>query len=311
MPEIKLKNTFNPKPFLKWAGGKTQLLKEYNKRLPKEIINSKIIDSYIEPFVGGGAFFFFLKKYYKIKKSFLLDINRELVIAYKVVQKDYEELIDQLSDIESEHLGKNAEERKKEYYKIRENYNSHVNIINYNKYNESWIERAAQLIFLNKTCYNGLFRQNKKGEFNVPYGRYNNPKICDENNIIAVNKALKTTKIFCNDFTKSLDYVEKGSLVYLDPPYRPLSNTSKFTSYAKEGFNDKDQKRLADFFEKLNKKGAFLILSNSDPKNEDLEDEFFEILYKNYVIERIPAKRHINRDKSKRGQINELIIRNY
>lgn len=301
----------NAKPFLKWAGGKTQLLDEFDRRLPRHIINTKTIERYIEPFVGGGAMFFFLKKKYNVKKSFLFDINRELIIGYKVIQNNHKELIEELGEIEDKYLKKSEEERKNFYYEIRDAYNEQMRHFNYKKYFDEWIERTKYLIFLNKTCYNGLFRQNKKGEFNVPYGRYKNPKICDEKNIIEVNKALKNTKIFCDDFTRSEKYIKKGSFAYLDPPYRPLNKTSSFTSYAKDGFSEEDQKRLADFFEKIDKKGAYLMLSNSDPKNEDPNDEFFDDLYIRYNIERIPAKRYINCDASKRGEINEIVVRNY
>ncbi|RLF97656.1 DNA adenine methylase [Thermococci archaeon] len=301
----------NAKPFLKWAGGKSQLLDEIDKRLPYHIRSNKNIDNYIEPFVGGGAVFFYLRSKYFIKRSFLFDINRELIIGYKVIQNNPIELINQLYEIEDIYLKKSKEERKKLYYEIRKIYNEQMYDFDYENYNEEWIKRAAYLLFLNKTCYNGLFRQNKKGEFNVPYGRYKNPTICDEKNIIEVNKALKNTKIFCDDFTKSEEFIEKNSLVYLDPPYRPLSNTSNFTNYNEKGFSDKDQKRLASFFEKMDKRGAYLILSNSDPKNENPEDDFFDELYFKYIIERVPAKRYINCDATKRGEINELIIRNY
>ncbi|HEC91739.1 MAG TPA: DNA adenine methylase [Candidatus Atribacteria bacterium] len=301
----------NAKPFLKWAGGKTQLLNEIDKRLPPHILSNKNIDSYIEPFVGGGAVFFYLRSKYFIKRSFLFDINRELIISYKVIQNNPIKLINHLYKIENMYLKKSKEERKKFYYEIRDIYNKQMHDFDYKNYNEEWIKRAVYLLFLNKTCYNGLFRQNKKGEFNVPYGRYKNPQICDEKNIIEVNKALKNTEIFCDDFTKSEEFIKKDSLVYLDPPYRPLSSTSSFTSYDKEGFSDRDQKRLADFFEKMDKKGAYLILSNSDPKNENPNDDFFDKLYFKYNIERVPAKRYINCDASKRGEINELIIRNY
>lgn len=301
----------NAKPFLKWAGGKTQLLNELGKRLPPHMLTNKNIDSYIEPFVGGGAVFFYLKSKYFIKRSFLFDINRELIISYKVIQNNPAELINKLHEIEDNYLMKSKEERKQFYYEIRDIYNRQMHGFDYKNYNKEGIERVVYLFFLNKTCYNGLFRQNKKGEFNVPYGRYKNPTICNEKNIIEVNKALKNTEIFCDDFTKSEEFIEKDSLVYLDPPYRPLSTTSNFTSYDKEGFSDEDQKRLANFFEKMNKRGAYLILSNSDPKNENPEDDFFDELYFKYNIERVPAKRFINCDASKRGEINELIIRNY
>lgn len=301
----------NAKPFLKWAGGKSQILDELEKRLPVDIIRKKTIPKYVEPFVGGGAMFFFLKRNYHVKESFLFDKNNELIMAYEVIKNDHEGLIDLLSEIEDSHLEKSEYERKKNYYRIREIYNRQINGFDHQNYNEEWIRRVSYLIFLNKTCFNGLFRQNRRGEFNVPFGQYKNPKICDEQNLIEVQKALKNTSIFCGDFTDSKDYVEKKSFVYLDPPYRPISNTSHFTSYFKEGFTDDDQKKLADFFVDLDNGGAYLMLSNSDPKNEDPQDEFFDILYRNYYIERIPAKRNINRDASKRGKINELVIRNY
>ena len=305
------KEVINAKPFLKWAGGKTQLLNEYKKRLPEHIINRAIIDTYVEPFVGGGAMFFFLKKNYHVKQSFLFDINRELIVGYKVIKNDHKKLINKLSEIENLYLKKSERKRREFYYDIRDIYNEQMYNFDYNNYNNDWVERATYLIFLNKTCFNGLFRQNKKGEFNVPFGRYRRPKICDEKNITEVNRALKDTEIFCGDFTESGKYIKKGSFVYFDPPYRPLSSTSSFTSYAKDGFSDEDQWRLADFFRKIDKKGAYLMLSNSDPKNEDPEDEFFDNLYRSYNIERVPAKRSINRDGSGRGEINEIIVVNY
>lgn len=299
------------KPFLKWAGGKSQLLSEFNKRLPEKIIKGKKIDSYIEPFVGGGAMFFFLRKNYNINKSVLFDVNPELIIGYKVIQNDYKELIKYLYELESDYLSKSLDDRKEYYYGIRTAYNEQMIDFNYFEYNEDWIKRAVYLIFLNKTGFNGLFRQNKKGEFNVPVGSYKKPKICDEKNIKEVNKALKDTLIICDDFSNAEEYIHNDSFVYLDPPYRPLNQTSSFTSYAKDGFNDDDQRRLAEFFKRMDRKGAYLMLSNSDPKNNDPNDEFFDELYVDYQIERVPAKRFINCDASKRGAINEIIVRNY
>jgi len=299
------------KPFLKWAGGKSQLLKEFSKKLPEKILKSKKIDSYIEPFLGGGAMFFFLRKNYNIKKSVLFDVNKELIIGYKVIQNDYKELINALNELEEDYLARSTDDRKQVYYDLRAAYNDQMSDFNYSYYNEEWIKRAVYLIFLNKTGFNGLFRQNKKGEFNVPVGSYKNPKICDEKNIIEVNKALKDTLIICDDFSNANKFVNEGSFVYFDPPYRPLNKTSSFTSYAKDGFTDDDQKRLAELFRDMDKKGAFLMLSNSDPKNNDPNDEFFDELYDGFNIERVPAKRFINCDASKRGEINEIIVRNY
>ncbi len=299
----------NLRPFVKWAGGKKQLLKEFDKRLPISISETKTIGRYIEPFVGGGAMFFYLKKNYQIKESILIDINRELVMAYHVIKKDPKKLVRILKEIEENHLDNDETARKKNYYSIRTSYNEYKDIDIY--YSDKWIERTSNFIFLNKTCFNGLFRQNKSGEFNVPFGLYKNPKICDEDNIICASEALRDTEILCADFKESEKFVNDDSFVYFDPPYRPLSKTSNFTNYSKMGFNDFDQVDLSNLFKKLDQMGALVLLSNSDPKNEDSDDEFFDELYNNYVIERIPAKRNINRDASGRGVINELVVRNY
>jgi DNA adenine methylase len=299
------------KPFLKWAGGKKQLLIEFSERLPHHLKDSRTIERYVEPFVGGGAMFFFLKQHYTINESILLDINPELVMAYRVVKNDHKVLTKILKDFEEDHLNYSEEGRKKNYYRIRDIYNSEIQGFDYENYNNQWIERTAYLIFMNKTCFNGLFRQNKNGEFNVPFGLYKNPKICDETNIKRVNYALKDTIIYCSNFNTSKKYIDKDVFVYLDPPYRPLNKTSNFTNYSKWGFNDFDQAKLATFYKEMDNRGAYLMLSNSDPKNEDIADEFFDELYRGYRIDRVPAKRNINRNASGRGLINELIVRNY
>jgi len=305
------KNINNAKPFLKWAGGKKQLLKELNKRLPSNLKDTGTIERYVEPFVGGGAMFFNLKNHYNIKESILLDINRELVMAYQVMKNDHKILIDILDDIEDNHLKKDENERKENYYRIRNIYNSKLKDFDFNNYNEQWIERTSYFIFLNKTCFNGLFRQNKNGQFNVPFGLYKNPKICDKININLVNQALNNTEIICSDFINSNKYIREGTFVYLDPPYRPISKTSNFTMYSKDGFTDFDQLKLANFYKNIDQKGAYLMLSNSDPKNNDLTDTFFENLYGKYNIDTVGAKRNINRNSAGRGTINELIIMNY
>jgi len=300
-----------PRPFLKWAGGKTQLLMELERRLPKTTQEDRVIKNYVEPFVGGGALFFFLTTNYNVKNSLLIDINPELLMAYKVIQKDHHNLIKILADLEFEHLRKNEEDRKTNFYNIRQEYNRQLTVIGHEKYSMEWIQRTAFLIFLNKTCFNGLFRLNSKGEFNVPFGKYKNPAICDEANINAVHQALKKTKLLCAGFTEAQEYIDDDTLVYLDPPYRPINSTSHFTGYSREGFSDDDQRKLADFYRKMDKNGAYLILSNSDPKNHDLNDNFFDELYSGYNIERVPAKRNINSNTSRRGEIMELIIRNF
>lgn len=301
----------NAKPFLKWAGGKKQLLMEFDYRLPSHIKETGTIKRYVEPFVGGGAMFFFLKKHYTLDESILLDINRELVMAYQVIKNDHKNLTEMLKDIEESHLKMDEEGRKINYYKIRKEYNSEIHSADLENYSDQWIEITSNLIFMNKTCYNGLFRQNKMGEFNVPFGLYKNPRICDETNIERVNNALKDTEILCADFTVSESYINEKTFVYLDPPYRPLNKTSNFTNYSKDGFNDFDQSKLASFFKKMDNTGAYLMLSNSDPKNENSKDEFFDNLYYEYNIDRVTAKRNINRDVLGRGIVNELIVRNY
>ncbi len=299
------------RPYLKWAGGKTQLLLELEKRLPRSIQESQVIERYVEPFVGGGAMFFYLKNHYQVTESILLDVNPELIMAYRVIQSDVGKLITILKDMGSEHLHKDEEARKKNFYSIRDEYNQKMREMDYQNFGDEWIQRTAWLIFLNKTCFNGLFRINSKGEFNVPFGRYQNPTICDEGNLLAVHHALEKTEILCRDFTHAGDFIEKNTLVYMDPPYRPLNSTSHFTSYSRERFNDQDQEKLAHFYMKMDLKGAYLILSNSDPKNHDPADNFFDELYSGYEIDRVSAKRNINSNTSSRGEIKELIIRNF
>ncbi|MCK4325233.1 DNA adenine methylase [bacterium] len=297
------------RPFLKWAGGKTQLIDELIKRFPEAIKEKQTIDTYIEPFIGGGALFFYLKGKYIIKKSYLSDINQDLVIAYRTIKKKPRELIKQLKGIESRYLKRSREERESYFYKIRKRYNIQKQKLNCTNFNDNWIKRTAYLIFLNKTCFNGLFRLNNKGEFNVPHGKYANPAIADEKNILAANRALKNTEIYCGDFTKSKKYIQNGALIYCDPPYRPLNSTSSFTGFTKEGFSDEDQARLAEFYKELSKKkDVYLILSNSDPQNIDPDDTFFDELYKDFNIDRVEASRVINCDSKKRGLIKELII---
>jgi len=285
------------KPFLKWAGGKKQLLDEIDRRLPQGLKDGSI-DTYVEPFVGGGAVFFHIKTNYpSIKKFYLLDINQDLVNCYQAIKNDVESLIEELAEIEKDFLTKERGNRKRKYYEIRDKFNSDRD--------------PAKLICLNRTCFNGLYRVNKKGEFNVPFGDYKNPKICDEENLRAVSDNLQNTKILCVDFEKSQRYADPRSFYYLDPPYRPLNQTSSFTSYSKESFTQQDQVRLAEFCKRISAKGAFFLLSNSDPKNEDPNDTFFEGHYCDFKIERVNAIRAINCKGAGRGEIKELLITNY
>jgi len=300
----------NSKPFLKWAGGKTQLREEFVKRVPKELKNGEI-STFIEPFIGGGAVYFCLNELFSFEECHIFDINEELILAYNVVKRNVEDLIDYFCGITEEFLSKDDDGRKEYYYSVRTEFNKAKTDLNYKNYSKSWIPRAGDLIFLNKTCFNGLFRVNARGEFNVPYGSHKNPKIINPDVLRADSEILQNTRIHLGDFTKSSKYITQDSFVYFDPPYRPLSTTASFTNYSKDGFDDSEQKRLAEFFAKCDKKNAKLMLSNSDPKNINPEDNFFDELYAKYTIERVPARRMINSDASKRGAINEIIVMNY
>lgn len=298
------------KPFLKWAGGKGQLLEQIDNFLPQEL-KERTITRYVEPFVGSGAVFLYLATSYQINEFFILDINEELILAYKTIQKNVEKLISFLSDLQNKYLLLDENGRKEYYYNIRSQFNLQREKFDFKNYNQEWIERTAQLIFLNRTCFNGLFRVNSKGDFNVPMGKYKNPLICNSENLRAIAQILQKTQIHFGDFTDCDRWVNEKTFIYFDPPYRPISKTSDFTSYSKYNFNDSEQLRLRDFCHLLNDKKAKFMLSNSDPKNEDSNDHFFEIAYQNYRIERVKASRNINSNSQKRGKINEILILNY
>ncbi|MDK2893193.1 DNA adenine methylase [Methanohalophilus sp.] len=302
--------TNNAKPFLKWAGGKKQLLEELDKRFPAELESGEIT-RYIEPFVGGGAVFFHVMNKFDFEDSHICDVNEELIVAYSVVKNDVEKLIEMLDSLQSLYYDTPDQEKEIFYYEIRDELNKGRNSFNYKKYNQKWIKRAAQLVFLNRTCYNGLFRVNSKGFFNVPFGRYKNPRILDAKNLRNVSDVLQNTQIHLGDFTICESLADENSFVYLDPPYRPLSRTSSFTSYSKDSFDDGEQFRLADFYRKIDAKGARLMLSNSDPKYENPEDDFFDEMYSRFNIDRVLARRNINSKGHKRGPVREIIVTNY
>ena len=289
------------KPFLKWAGGKGQLIDEIEKFYPFD----KKINKYAEPFIGGGAVLFDILNKYELEKIYISDVNKELVNCYVAIKENVHELIKKLRKIEDEFLAREKEDRKIYYYKKREKFNK-LKLEN----NNEKINRVALMIFLNRTCFNGLYRVNKKGLFNVPMGDYKNPKICDEENLINISKKLKNVDIIYGDYKKSYDFIDKNTFVYFDPPYRPLNQTSSFTSYTEYTFEDKEQIELSEYFKLLNEKGAKLLLSNSDPKNVDINDEFFDDLYKGFDIKRIEASRAINSKGEKRGKVTEVLISN-
>ena len=298
------KDRIECKPFIKWVGGKGQLLSEINKLYPVEL--GKNINKYAEIFLGGGAVLFDILSKYKLDEMYISDKNLELINTYKSIRDNVDILIKSLKEMEEQYIPLNNEDRKIYYYEKREEYNSLK--INSEVNN---IEKAILFIFLNKTCFNGLYRVNKKGKFNVPMGAYKKPKICDEENLKNVSLTLRTVKIVYADYRESEKFIDDKTFVYIDPPYRPLNITSSFTSYTENDFNDKEQIELAEYINVLNKKGAKIVISNSDPKNNDIDDNFFDKLYKNYNINRVKATRMLNSNASLRGAINELLITNY
>ena len=290
------------KPFLKWAGGKTQLINDIKKVLPKEFTKYKF--NYIEPFVGSGAvLFWMLNNFPKIEKAIINDINADLTNTYKVISHSPFELISILNQFQNEYhsLEDNSEIKKEYYLEKRENFNSR-------KFSNT--EQAAFFIFLNRTCFNGLYRVNKNNFFNVPIGSYKKPTICDAENILAVSESLKKVEILTGDYQQTLDFAERPALFYFDPPYKPLSKTSSFNSYSKDDFNDDEQIRLRDFCKKLDSLNHHWILSNSDLKGKDINDNFFDDLYSDFNIQRVEAKRSINANPEKRGKLTELLITN-
>ena len=290
------------KPFLKWAGGKGQLLDTFEKMFPQELIERKI-KTYIEPFVGGGAVLFHILQNYKIEKAYINDINKELINCYRCIKADVEEVIKPLSILENEYLS--SEDRAKYFYNVRNRYNQ-IHLNGHYDY-----EKCADFIFLNHTCFNGLYRVNKEGKFNVPHGKYKNPLICDKENLRLCSQLLQKVEISFGDYRQVLSNANKDSFVYFDPPYRPLIENNSFVNYDKSGFDDNDQIELSQNYKKLDKQNCLLMLSNSDPKNTNENDNFFDNLYKGFNIERVYAKRMINCQASKRGNITEIVVMNY
>lgn len=295
------------RPFLKWAGGKGQLLGEIRARLPGNLAWGGI-SRYIEPFVGGGAVLFDLIRARRPEEVFIADLNADLTLAYRVIQQSVDPLIGRLSEMERAFHPLGQEERRARYYETRAAFNAAAAPP---AAAEAALERAAQVIFLNRTCFNGLCRVNSRGGFNVPFGRYAKPMICDAANLRRVADALRGVTILTGDFEACEALATPGTFFYFDPPYRPLSQTASFNAYAGTDFNDAAQQRLAALFRRLDALGAKLMLSNSDPKNGDPGDHFFEEAYAGFRIARVPAKRAINSNAGRRGTVNELIITNY
>lgn len=293
------------KPFIKWAGGKTQLLPEIRKRYPIELKTN--IKKYCEPFVGGGAVLFDILSNYPIEEILINDVNNELINTYSQIRENLNKLIYELKKTEENFIILENEARKLYYYKKRERFN----YLKLNGDEKTNIEKAVLFIFLNKTCFNGLFRVNKKGFFNVPMGSYKKPLICDEENLINISKLLKNVKIKNGNYKECISFIDEKTFVYIDPPYRPLTATANFTSYTENNFNDEEQIKLKKFIDSITTKRGKVLLSNSDPKNENNDDNFFDDLYNKYIIERVYAKRFINSKAENRGEITELLISNY
>ncbi len=290
------------KPFIKWVGGKTQLLTDIYNNLPE---NKDDITTYIEPFIGGGSVLFNISKEFKSLNTIIInDLNTKLIYTYKSIKEQPDIICKKLKILQETYYNKSYEEKEKYYYEIRNEFNNNINI-------------DSNFIFLNKTGFNGLYRENKAGMFNTPWNKSKTPCIYDEENIYDVSEFLnKYNIIILNDSYSNVlnnrdQLFNKRTFIYMDPPYRPITKSSAFTAYTKSGFNDESQKQLKTFCDILNNKGCYWLLSNSDPKNSDINDNFFDDLYNEYNIIRVNAKRNINSKGDKRGNISELLIKNY
>lgn len=288
------------KPFVKWVGGKSQLLEEIRKKYPQKI------EKYCEPFVGGGAVLFDILQKFQPNEVLINDINKELINTYFQVKNHCEEMIKQLDGLQTQYKKLGQEDRKVLFYEKRTRYNE----LKVNGDDAENLEKATLFIFLNKTCFNGLYRVNSKGLFNVPFNNAKNPLICDAENLRSCSQVLQNVILKTGDYKECESFIDEKTFVYLDPPYRPLTQTSAFTSYSENQFLDKEQIELANFIEKISEKGANILASNSDPKNSNEEDNFFDNLYSNFEIERVSASRMINANPEKRGAINEILISN-
>ena len=299
-------------PFVKWAGGKRQLIPELSKRLPPGF-GEVGMRRYAEPFVGGGALLFELCGRGMIDEALICDFNQDLVLAYTSIRDVLSGVMEQLERMQERYDSTEHQLRKEMYFSLREEFNSSRAGFDYETESESWPMRTAQMIFLNKTGFNGLYRVNRKGGFNVPPSDMRDKRIFDQENIESVSEALQRVEIRRGDFEECLDWVDSNTLVYFDPPYRPIVETS-FTTYSTSVFDDAEQIRLADFCWVLASAGASVMTSNSDPRNTNSEDDFFDRIYpkdRGFEIHSIRANRSINSDGGGRGDVGELIITSY
>ncbi len=286
------------KPFIKWVGGKSQLIEQLEAKLPADFDNWENV-TYIEPFVGGGAMLFYmLQMHPNIKSAIINDINEDLTTCYTVVKQSPDALVESLKQIQKEYYSLQNEDARKQFFLLMRD--------EFNTKQLNPIDNTTLFFFLNRTCFNGLYRVNKAGLFNVPFGRYETPTICDPNTIYADSELLQNVEILTGDYQKTLSHAKGNTLFYFDPPYRPLNNTSSFNDYAKEAFNDFAQRRLKEFCDQVEAAGYKFMLSNSD-----CSDMFFDDLYAQYIIERVWASRSVNANPQKRGKLTEILVHNY
>ena len=286
------------KPFVKWVGGKMQLIDQLEALLPADFDKWENV-TYIEPFVGGGAMLFYmLQTHSNIRSAIINDINPDLTTCYKVVRDNPQALVDSLKEIQREYYSLQSEDARKEFYLMKRD--------EFNTKALDPIRNTTLFFFLNRTCFNGLYRVNKAGLFNVPFGKYETPTICDPITIYADSELLQNVEILTGDYQQTLSKAHGNTFFYFDPPYRPLSNTSSFNDYAKEAFNDLAQCRLKEFCDKVETAGYKFMLSNSDCK-----DMFFDDLYLQYIIDRVWASRSVNANPKKRGKLQEILVHNY
>lgn len=289
------------KPFIKWVGGKGQLIEQLEERLPADFDNWEDV-TYIEPFVGGGAMLFYmLQAHPNIEHAVINDINHKLTNCYQIIKEQPEKLIESLACIQDEYYNLASEEAKKDFFmEQRKAFNGNL----------EQLKQATLFVFLNRTCFNGLYRENKKGDFNVPFGKFDKPTICDAKTIMADSELLQRVEILTGDYHQTLPFANEHTLFYFDPPYRPLSNTSSFNDYTKQPFNDEAQRELKYFCDEVDGNGYKFMLSNSDCMGKG-NDPFFDDLYEDYVIDRVWAKRNVNANASKRGKLTEILVHNY
>jgi len=293
------------RPFLKWAGGKRQMIPAIEERLPEDLAD---FDTYVEPFIGGGALMFHLLEKYDFDDVHISDVNPELTLCYRMIRDEADLVNTHLREL-SEEYPRDEEGQAGIFFGTRDSWNRNVGSETLSL--EDSAIRVARTIFLNKTCFNGLFRVNKRGLFNVPPNYSEAPSFPSHMDLLEVQDALEGAEIHTCSYEESEGWATHSSFFYLDPPYRPLPGTPSFVSYTKGSFNDDDQRGVARFCNDIDAKGASLLLSNSDPTNSDPSDRFFDDLFEGFRVERVDASRSINSKGDSRGKIREILVSNY